>query len=829
MPEPEDAPPVLTWYEGSRLDRLALPLGGIGTGTVSIGGRGHLRDFEMVNQPAKGVTPADCLLALWTRDREGRVRCRALEGPIPTSELKGAFGSRAPNPGLPRFERARCGCAYPFARIELDDGQVPLRVRLDAWNPLVPGDADASGWPVAALRVVLTNEGEVPLDASLLATHRHWLAGAGARRIETRRAGDLTGVFFSRVGGSRLAREFGTLSLAMSGEVQVREGWLPGRWQRGRQQLWRDFIEDGRLDPQPEDQPEVAALCRPIRLEPGATVSIPLHLCWHFPNRAVWPPGATAEPGPARVGNHYCERFTDAWDVARRFHEESGELEERTRRFVCALSEGDIPDVLVEAGLSNLSTLRSTTVFRLPTGELYGFEGSGDAGGCCPGSCTHVWNYELATPFLFADLARSMRDVEFLHATDEEGLQSFRVLLPLGTGGNGLAAADGQLGSLVKLYREWRLCGDDAWLARLWPRAKRALEFCWLPGSWDADLDGVIEGCQHNTMDVEYYGPHPQIQGWYLAALRAAAAMARRLDDVGFAERCDELRVRGTEWMDEHLFNGDYFEQQIRPARPEDVRPGLRSDMGPADPTRPTLQLGAGCLIDQLVGECMARLCGLGGLHDPDHVHRTLRSILQCNRREGFHDHLNPMRVYALSDETGLLMASYPRGEMPADPFPYHAEVMTGFEYVVGIHCLLEGMIEEGLRVFRDVRSRYDGDRRNPFDEAECGHHYVRAMASWGGILAWTGFHYDAVEGTFSVRSVPTAARWFWSSGSAWGTIAQRSESPDRRTASLEVCEGEIRVERLRVGDREGVFAEPRRLGAGERLEAELPPPSGAE
>ena len=50
----------------------------------------------------------------------------------------------------------------------------------------------------------------------------------------------------------------------------------------------------------------------------------------------------------------------------------------------------------------------------------------------------------------------------------------------------------------------------------------------------------------------------------------------------------------------------------------------------------------------------------------------------------------------------------------------------------------------EAERVVAAIRQRYDGNKRNPFDEAECGHHYARAMISWGLINAWSGFDYDA-------------------------------------------------------------------------------------
>ena len=119
------------------------------------------------------------------------------------------------------------------------------------------------------------------------------------------------------------------------------------------------------------------------------------------------------------------------------------------------------------------------------------------------------------------------------------------------------------MGCLMKLYRDWQLSGDDTMLRALWPKARRALEFCWIDGGWDADQDGVMEGCQHNTMDVEYYGPNPQMGAWYLGALRVAEEMAGHLGEQAFAQRCRELFERGSQWLDAHLFNGEYYYQRV--------------------------------------------------------------------------------------------------------------------------------------------------------------------------------------------------------------------------------------------------------------------------
>ncbi len=411
------------------------------------------------------------------------------------------------------------------------------------------------------------------------------------------------------------------------------------------------------------------------------------------------------------------------------------------------------------------------------------------------GSCTHVWNYEQTVAFLFGDLARSMRDVEFCHATREDGMMSFRTHLPLGRAGDfGKAAADGQMGCVAKAYRDWQLSGDDSFLESVWPNVRKAVEFCWVDGGWDSDRDGVMEGCQHNTMDVEYYGPNPQMQLWYLCALRAAEEMAWYLGETDFATKCRELYERGRAWTDANLFNGEYYEHEVRtPRRTRDMAPSLRLHMGAAKVMQPDYQLGNGCLVDQLVGQFMAHVCGLGYLVKPSHVRRTLRSITKYNRRDGFIDHFNCMRSYAMGDESALLMASYPRGR-PDNPFPYFTEVMTGFEYTAAIGMLYEGQDAAGLRAIDDIRSRYDGAKRSPFDEAECGHHYARAMIAWAAHLAITGFHYSAVDEVMTFAAKP--GRWFWSNGSAWGQV-RVEEGRDGLCVALKTLSGQLRLKRF--------------------------------
>ena len=786
--------PQLRTYTGRHLRRIALPLGGIGTGTVSLGGRGNLRDWEIVNRPAKGFHPGTAFFAIRTESGDGSVTTRAVEGPLDLSEYEGAHGSAAQNHGLPRFREATFSTAYPFGRLELRDDDVPVEVDLEAFNPLVPTDVEASSWPVAVLRFVVTNRGTEPLTVSLAGSLQNFIGRDGttdvaAGNYNTTATGGpevrADGVLLRSREVDPAAEQYGSIALAVldGQDVSRRTGWADRTWGDSLLDFWDDFSADGRLDERTsESATPIASVADRRTVAAGATERFTFLLGWHFPNRRAW-------EKPAIVGNYYTTLIDDVWTMLCRFAAQLDELERRTVAFVTDFLGSDLPAQVHEAALFNLSTLRTQTVFRTPDGRFFGWEGCSDHEGSCFGSCTHVWNYEQATPFLFGQIARSMREVEFAHATDDQGLMSFRVGLPLETSATDwrVAAADGQLGCLVKLYRDWRLSGDDELLRSLWPAARRALEFCWIPGGWDADRDGVMEGCQHNTMDVEYYGPNPQMQSWYLAALRAGEEMARYLGVDDLATECRKLFDNGSAWMDEHLFNGEYYQHEIRPpASADDIAPGLRERMGAADPTHPVLQLGDGCLVDQLVGQHLARLTQLGTLLDPDQVVTTLRSILKHNGLSGFSGHFNHMRSYVLGDESAVLMCSYPRGNRPERPFPYFSEVMTGFEHILAVGLIAEGLVDEGLKVIADIRARYDGERRNPFDEAECGHHYARAMASWGAVIALTGFDYDGRTGVmrFAPRT-PDVRRIFWSTGDAFGTF-------DTVERTLHVREGDL-------------------------------------
>lgn len=142
--------------------------------------------------------------------------------------------------------------------------------------------------------------------------------------------------------------------------------------------------------------------------------------------------------------------------------------------------------------------------------------------------------------FLFPDLERSIRNLEFQYATYDSGATKFRLDLPLSKRDvNFRACVDGQMGCVIKTYREWKISGDDAWLKEVWPTVKKIMDYAWSEENkdeWDRDKDGVLEGRQHHTLDMELFGPSSWLQGFYLGALKAASEMAHFLGDEAKAE-----------------------------------------------------------------------------------------------------------------------------------------------------------------------------------------------------------------------------------------------------------------------------------------------------
>ena len=515
----------------------------------------------------------------------------------------------------------------------------------------------------------------------------------------------------------------------------------------------------------------VGSLTRKLALAPGQSTTVTFVITWHFPNLKL-------RGLPDVGGRWYGTKFASALAVAEYLAQHFERLASQTRRWHDTWYDSTLPYWFLDRTFLNSSILASSTCYWFGSGRFYAWEGVG----CCEGTCTHVWHYAHAMGRLFPQLERSLRErVDYGVGFDADtGRIRFRAEH------NNHWAVDGQSGIILRTYREHQMSANGAFLRRIWPRAKKALEFLI---ARDEGRDGIIDGPQHNTLDADWWGQVAWLSGLYLAALRAGEEMAKEMGDEAFARQCREIFEKGRRGIDEKLFNGEYYFQQGDPAHAKTV--------GSYD----------GCEIDQVFADSWSWQVGLGRILDEAKVKTALRSLWRYNFTPDvgpYRAAYKPGRWYAMPGEGGLLMCSWPRGDAKrvTEGFDYYFnECMNGFEYQVAWHMVAEGMLQEGLAITRMVHDRYHAARRNPWNEVECGDHYARSMASYGVFLAACGYEHHGPKGHlgFAPRLKPEDFKCAFTTAEGWGVFTQKAEG-GRQKAEGEVKWGQVRLRTLSLG-----------------------------
>ncbi len=505
----------------------------------------------------------------------------------------------------------------------------------------------------------------------------------------------------------------------------------------------------------------------------------------------------------------YATRYESVKDVLKTFDSNYDALRARSELFAQTLDKSTLAPEIMEAVEANLAILKTPTVLRQFDGRLWAWEGCQDSNGSCAGSCTHVWNYTQALAHLFPSLERSFRQTEFNESLTSTGRQAFRANLPISHGGISWDASDGQLGTIMRVHREWKISGSDEFLREYWSKVKLSLEFC--IATWDPNESGLLTESHHNTYDINYVGIDGHCGSFYLGALAAVCKMGEALgEDV---ERYRAILKKGCARYEKELFNGEYFVQRIPQATNEetDVYQASRGNVEQSayyqEVARkmfeqgPKYQYGNGCLSDGVLGFWIAKVCGIDDdLIDPKLIKSHLLAVYKHNFKRDLSACANPQRpTYALGKESGLLLCSWPNDDKLLLPFPYSDEVWTGIEYQVASHLAFFGEYDKARDIVAAARTRYDGAKRNPFDEYECGHFYARAMSSFGLLQGFTGVRYDATNKTLYYR--PTSENYVVPLFTNSGYALVRFEASTKKI-SWELVEGTIDVQKTEPQER---------------------------
>ena len=761
-------------YQGVSTREISFPLGGIGSGSVGLAGNGSFIDWEIFNHPSKGSRNGWSHFAVKAM-RDGRLLgARVLQGDI-QKDFIGQYGSprqyngygygpvNTSMEGYPHFRKTAFEGRFPIAQMTFGGEDFPAELSLTAFNPMIPGETDDSSIPAAFFEIAFKNTSDLPFEATVAFSAANPFA---ASENNFRAEKGINAIYMKDAAHQPDDKDYGDMTVATDAdEVSYQEYWYRGGWNDAAETYWRNFTELSRFPARHYEKAgrgDMATLAAHFTLAAGEEKKVRFLLSWNVPNNYnYWSPHKDEAGKDITWKNYYAVLFPDSLASAQYALENFTALYEKTLAFRDALYDQTLPEAVIDAAASTLAVLKSPTVLRLEDGSFYGWEGSREVDGSCEGCCTHVWNYAYALCFLFPDLERSLRENDYKYNQRENGKMEFRMTLPAGSEKNNFrACVDGQMGGIVKMYREWKISGDTEWLKSLWPSVKKALSYAWDETNvdkWDADKDGFLEGRQHHTLDMELFSASSWLEGMYLAALRAAGEMAKALGDPDEKEY-RALYESGKEKLENELYNGEYYFQKIdlkdkslvgRFAASADPSlwneaDGLMNTYWNEEAGEIKYQIGEGSEIDQMLGEWHAGLVGLGNIFDETRCVTALQSMMKHNYKESFRDFYNPFRLFAVNDEKGTVMCDYPEGaKKPAIPVPYCQETMHGFEYAFAGLLYQKGMFEEGNKVVSAVRERYRGDRRNPWNEIECGNNYARSMAAFALPVILSGFTFD--------------------------------------------------------------------------------------
>jgi len=804
--------PNIQQYHGDKLNHIAFPLGGIGAGMLCIEGTGAFSHFSLKHKPE--IPNQQFVFSSLTIENKTENIVKILEGPVPgwkyfgmaTPPAGSGGGSKGTNFGLPRFAESIFASQFPFAWMNLQDPDCPLNILVEAWSPFIPHNSKDSSLPTAILEYYFQNPTNKTVKGTYAFNSKNFLSNNAENSIKITSNGYIlkgsdkdipSGVEFS-------------ISILEKGTSTI--SWFDDIYQSERI-AWENLKNtDNTFKKSPGEiiKNPGASVLLPLKILPQSQKKVTVILSWHCP-KAIIPTLSTSEIPASNSQNFipwYSQVFKNAEEVQNYTKLNYKQLKKDSEKFTKSFYDSSLPNEIINSIGRNLSILKSPTLLRQKDGKLWAFEGCNDNSGCCPGSCTHVWNYAQAIAHLFPELEKTLREQEFFFGQNNKGHQSFRIpLTESKVNHETMPAADGQLGGIILVHRDWKINGDIIWLKKLWPKIKKSLDYC--IQTWDPDETGILTEPQHNTFDIEFWGPNGMCTSIYLTALKAFINMSLHLNKN--TKRYEILLKKGIAKCEKELFNGEYFFQEIqweelkaenpitfgKKLQAKQKKLNLRFYSKEAEnifyKEGPKYQYGNGCLSNGILGEWLGLVSGLDNILSKQKIKSHLKSVFKYNFFANLSSNVNTMRpTYGLGTESGLLICNWPKGKRPTIPFMYSDEIWTGIEYQAASHMLSLGMKNECMSIIKGIINRYNGQYRNPFDEYECGHWYGRALSSYALLQTYTGIRFDNVTKTLYGNFHKNNFKSFIAADSGFGNLIVTNGKP-----ILKIVKGTIKIKKI--------------------------------
>ncbi|MCX8490918.1 MAG: GH116 family glycosyl-hydrolase [Cyclobacteriaceae bacterium] len=777
--------PTQYFKSKSELQFIGMPVGGINTGTLYLGGDGRLWLWDIFNDNREGIDPKS---VPWDTDLHQGKTVRSRDGSAyvaPAKDIRPvdqgfAFQIKTNRKTIIKKMQADdwddiiFEATYPLATVTYVDKQLGIEIIAEVFSPFIALDEKNSGLPTTIYSFSVNNKSDHKVSVMIAG----WL--------ENKTGISQLNVNFERVNLAVTSAGRAILFCSLQSKLPNPElTTLPDYGTMSISSTSKNSFVNTSINPiSPEslfmnskaerrvglNEKLIGCAIASVDVKPKGKASTDFIISWHFPNLSL-----SAIPDK---GRYYNSLFKSAKEVNNYVQTNFKKLSSETRLWKNTFYDSTLPHWFLERTFLNVSCLATTTSHRMENGRHYAWEGVG----CCPGTCTHVWQYAQASGRIFPSLEKEIRErVDLGLSLQNDGSMWYRCEA------DRRPAVDGQAGTILRFYREHQMSVDSDFLKNNWSKIRSATQFLML---LDKNGDGMEDTPVENTLDAMWDGEIAWIVGLCLAAVKAGEVMAEEMNDIEFAKKCRQYVEDGKKNMEEKLFNGEYFIH-----RP-DAEKG-RSRLGSYNT----------CHIDQVYGQSWAHQVGLGRILDREKTLSALKSLWKYNFTPDVGPYIKEHtggRPYAIAGEGGMILNSNPKneekpyGDNVTWQLGYFHECMSGFEHQVAAHMMAEGMVDEALILTRMIHDRYHAAKRNPFNEIECSDHYARAMASYGTFISACGFEYHGPKGyiRFAPKITPENFSAPFVTAEGWGTYSQQ-ENQLNFTAQLSVKHGKLNVKSL--------------------------------
>ncbi len=799
----------LSAIETEKLNYIGMPVGGIGSGQVYLGGDGQLWYWDVFN--IKRINPG------------GPGDKFYLNPMVQDQEFDQGFAIRLKGAITPTVKALRTGGfadisflgQYPVGNVSYREKGFPLEVGLKAFTPFIPTNYKESAFPAIIMEYTIKNTGDENVEAELfgwLQNTANYFTSKGKRgkhiNSVIKNENKLQLVCTSSGNDLTDLPDSGNMTLTL---LNPNNGWsspsTPADISYNLPEVKKSTELEAKISLGEKLTGVVGEL---VELTPGQEKTVSFMLTWYYPNLHRNESGFHNLKGKANLRYAYSSRFGSSADVAAYISDNFQYLSTTTKDWANTWYNSTLPTWFLDRTFLNTSTLATTACYLLDDttddpdneGRFYAMEGVYLG----HGTCTHVFHYEQALGRVFPNLARKLREqVDYGLSFKKDGVIAYRgELSGMGRHDGRGYAVDGHAGTILRAYREHTMAPDNSFLKNNWSKIKKGIQYM-----IDHDkektgkADGILEGIQYNTLDRMWYGKIAWISGLYAASLKAGAQMAAEVGDKAFAKTCTKLSKLAYENISKELFDGEYFIQKLDP----DHLDAPNSNIG--------------CHIDQLLGQYWSTQMGLGDIVPNQQVKSALKSIVKYNYVDNYGEFLANTEIpikrwYGDDDEQGVIMCSFPKGG--ADKAPgkinneweklvvgYFSEFWTGQEHQLAAALISEGLIEEALKVEKAVHNRYSAERRNPYNEIEYGNHYTRAMSGYAPFVSASGFIYNGPQGVIGFKPKMDAENFksAFITAEGWGSFSQKVIN-NKMVCAIELVYGKLKLNELHLAGTSG-------------------------